>query len=1508
MTKTKSNRLIAMLLAVMMVFTAVPMAVLTVNAAEEGNTTEFAGGSGTEADPYLISTKYHLDNVRLYMSSYFKMINDIEFTEADFSEDGEFYNYGACWTPIGNSTSMFKGNFDGNNHSIKNLKISKKNTDYIGLFGYVKDGNVTNVHLENADIVGKNYVGGICGYLHSTSVKNSSNMKPAKLISCYVSGEVTGNGDYTGGICGFMSGTESENYPFADARIQYCYNSANVNGKAYAGGITSYAETSGCGIYQCVNSGNVLALGSAGGIIGYIEGWQTDQWSSTITGTTYRYYYHYVYIENCINKGAVSAYESGGILGAAYAPTRSFNAVYGGLENSYNIGEITGTATGGILGTTIKKAPEGCFYLDTCVSDPTINYGTSTTAEDMKLIDTFSGWDFDSVWTMAGDKSYKYPELQCFTLKGEVALADTVAYLDEAKADITGVLNAHSDLTYEWYIDNALVHSGDTYSVKAEDIGKTLKVKATSQHVLSLGSLTSSERVITKAKQPESPTVPELLSLSDSSFEISTLSTQEYSIDNENWQASGVFENLDPNKAYTVYARILENDLYLLGESTIVLTATTERRALSGVVNISGTPQYGQTLSADVSGVLPLGATYSYEWRASATVVGTDSTYTVTKDDIGKGIILVIKGSGDYIGALSSNSVSASKATVQDPIPPVASDITNTAVELVEKAGYEYSLDKLNWQDSPLFEGLSAGTEYTFYQRAKETDVTFASKISDGTKITTLKNTVSAPEKPVAESVTNNSVTLQAISGYEYSMDGFTWQKSNVFTGLSPNTEYSFCQRKAENDTDYTSPQSEYAFITTLKNQIAAPDAPTLVSATDSVVTLSPISGYEYSLDGETWQTSNIFTGLTVLETYTFYQRVAETQTDYASSASESFSFKVKNIAPQTATPVLAEINNNTIRLEAVDGCEYSIDGENWTTSAVFENLSPNTTYSIYAITPETDTHYFGEISEALTVTTLKNTVDAPESPILSNRTNNSITLVANSGYEYSIDGTIWQTSNVFTGLSPNTEYSFYQRTAETHTDYASEKSDALKVYTLKNTVAAPAKPIVASVTSNSVILMKIFGYEYSIDGRTWQESNVFTGLSPNTQYFFYQRIAEAEISYASEKSEALTVTTLKNTVDAPAAPILSDRTNNSITLVANSGYEYSLNGTTWQTSNVFTGLSPNTEYSFYQRTAETHTDYASEKSGALKVTTLKNTVDAPEAPILSNRTNNSITLVANSGYEYSLNGTTWQTSNVFTGLSPNTEYSFYQRTAETHTDYASEKSDALTVTTLKNTVSAPEKPVVVNVANNSVTLQAINGYEYSMDGLTWQTSNVFTGLSPNTEYSFYQRTAETHADYASQKSDALKVTTLKNTVAAPEKPVVESVANNSVTLQTINGYEYSIDGTIWQTSNVFTGLSPNTEYSLYQRVAETQTSYASEKSECAFAVTPELVITVIGDVNGDGKVNSLDAAFVLKYDAMLIELDDKQTEAADVNGDGTVNSLDAAQILKFDAGLISEF
>jgi len=61
----------------------------------------------------------------------------------------------------------------------------------------------------------------------------------------------------------------------------------------------------------------------------------------------------------------------------------------------------------------------------------------------------------------------------------------------------------------------------------------------------------------------------------------------------------------------------------------------------------------------------------------------------------------------------------------------------------------------------------------------------------------------------------------------------------------------------------------------------------------------------------------------------------------------------------------------------------------------------------------------------------------------------------------------------------------------------------------------------------------------------------------------------------------------------------------------------------------------------------------------------------------------------------------------------------------------------------------------------------------------------------------------------------------------------------------------------------------------------------------------------LLGDANNDGYVDNLDAVYILRYDASLIDETEIREIAADVNKDGLIDNLDATLVLKYVAGLI---
>ena len=99
---------------------------------------------------------------------------------------------GKEWVLIGDpSNYRYNGTFDGGNHTITGLTVNQPETDCVGLIGYLGGGTVKNLTLENVNITGRNYVGGVVGYNYNSAVTD-----------CTVTGDVSGSG-YVDGVVGF---------------------------------------------------------------------------------------------------------------------------------------------------------------------------------------------------------------------------------------------------------------------------------------------------------------------------------------------------------------------------------------------------------------------------------------------------------------------------------------------------------------------------------------------------------------------------------------------------------------------------------------------------------------------------------------------------------------------------------------------------------------------------------------------------------------------------------------------------------------------------------------------------------------------------------------------------------------------------------------------------------------------------------------------------------------------------------------------------------------------------------------------------------------------------------------------------------------------------------------------------------------------------------------------------------------------------------------------------------
>jgi hypothetical protein len=144
-------------------------------------------------------------------------------------------------------------------------------------------------------------------------------------------------------------------------------------------------------------------------------------------------------------------------------------------------------------------------------------------------------------------------------------------------------------------------------------------------------------------------------------------------------------------------------------------------------------------------------------------------------------------------------------------------------------------------------------------------------------------------------------------------------------------------------------------------------------------------------------------------------------------------------------------------------------------------------------------------------------------------------------------------------------------------------------------------QPVLAHVTASTIVFEKVDGYEYGVSDGYWSKeskSNIVYNLEPNTEYQCYLYRTGNPLA----PGESITVVTADRVpcLNTPKAPMVKEHTHNSITLEDRVGYEYRIEGGTWQSSPVFTGLEPETEYTFYQRIKLSSTELASEESQPL--------------------------------------------------------------------------------------------------------------------------------------------------------------------------------------------------------------------------------------------------------------------------------------------------------------------
>ena len=414
--------------------------------------TDFAGGSGTENDPFLISTPEDLQTMsgRYDYGAYYKLTNDIDLTEwieTNSPADG--------WIPV-----TLRGTFDGGGHTISGLWCDTVSS--AGLFSKIIHGAVAK-NIKITIPVGK----AICG----SSAGGIAVQNEGSITYCTVTGTVQSNEYSVGGIAVYNDGT-----------IENCMVKGTVQGSNSVGGI---AGTNYGSIIKCYTSGDIIASGingSLGGIVGATSGSISDCYSTADVTSKYLNSYaggitgeigYEGVVERCYSDGAILGYTAAGVCGyysgaeakvnGCVAANRSISAyksamrVLGGYASDASAPAASENYAFEGMPVSVNNVPQK-------IDDDPLN-GTTKTIDELYRKATYEalGWDMENIWDI--DEGSSLPYLRVFNIPvSEISLDYTEVTLDKQTT-----LQLVATVLPEFCRNNTLTWTSDNEKVATVD-------------------------------------------------------------------------------------------------------------------------------------------------------------------------------------------------------------------------------------------------------------------------------------------------------------------------------------------------------------------------------------------------------------------------------------------------------------------------------------------------------------------------------------------------------------------------------------------------------------------------------------------------------------------------------------------------------------------------------------------------------------------------------------------------------------------------------------------------------------------------------------------------------------------------------------------------------------------------------------------------------------------------------------------------------------------------------
>ena len=366
--------------------------------------------------------------------------------------DLAYYN----WTPIGGTTAStaFKGSFDGDNHTVKNMGIyysaTTTSAPYKGLFGYVNGTSSSYATIQNLKVTGKMYLtstasvanaysGGVVAYANYTNISGVVSDVDITVT------RVNGNWSSVGGVAGRIM----------NSNVTNCGNEGTIHGYQYVGGITGYATGA---ITGCYNGGVITGNGYVAGIVGMTTKGVTACYNTgSITGAG-----NYVAgivafasgasasVKNCYNRAYVES--PGSNVGAVVGMTNNASAA---MSNLYYLNFTCAQGIGSAKNADTQTATG--VSKDTMAADAfvtTINTGLTTAAFVSSRYSPALTWQTDLIGLTTPTKGNVNLDPFGYVDKDDLTLLNRWVRSHKTRSDLTEEQWAQADINGDGVLDS----------------------------------------------------------------------------------------------------------------------------------------------------------------------------------------------------------------------------------------------------------------------------------------------------------------------------------------------------------------------------------------------------------------------------------------------------------------------------------------------------------------------------------------------------------------------------------------------------------------------------------------------------------------------------------------------------------------------------------------------------------------------------------------------------------------------------------------------------------------------------------------------------------------------------------------------------------------------------------------------------------------------------------------------------------------------------------------------